>query len=134
MKKWFLILAVILCINHRGITQSIDSDTTLCVNPVQKAEFQGSIGAFSKFLQKNLKYPEAALKTNATGKIYVEFIVEKDGSITHIDVLKNVGFGWNEEMIRVLKLSPKWIPAKDKGKIVRSKYYLPIPCIMLTEY
>ena len=133
MKKWFLILAVILTINHRGITQSVDSDTTLCINPAQKAEFQGDMGAFGKFLQKNLIYPEAALKTNATGKIYVEFIVEKDGSITHIDVLKSVGFGWDEEMIRFLKLSPKWIPAKDKGKVVRSKYYLSIPCIMLTE-
>ena len=133
MKKIIIIIFLLLEENTTLIAQTIDFDTIIHLNPEQKAEFQGSMGAFSRFLQKNLKYPEAALKTNATGKIYVEFIVEKDGSITHIDVLKSAGFGWNEEMIRVLKLSPKWIPAKDKGKIVRSKYYLTIPCIMLIE-
>jgi periplasmic protein TonB len=133
MKKVFIILFLIFSKGSFLIAQSVDYDTTLCLNPEQKADFKGGMGAFANFLQKNLKCPPKTVKANVGGKIYIEFIVEKDSTITHFNVLKSVGLGWDEEVIRVLKLNPKWIPAKDKGKVVRSKFPLPISCLYCSE-
>jgi periplasmic protein TonB len=83
-------------------------------------------GSIWKFLQKNFKYPEAAQSANVSGKIYVEFIVEIDGSLSNINVIKSVGMGVDEETIRFLNLSPKWTPAKYKGRNVRSRFSMPL--------
>ena len=133
MKKIMIILFLIFIKSTFSIAQTIDSDTTICLNPEQKADFQGGMGAFGRFLIKNLKCPKGFIKADVSGKVYVEFIVEKDSSITNFNVLKSLGFGWDEEVIRVLKISPKWIPAKDKGKSVRSKFTLPINCLYCSE-
>jgi periplasmic protein TonB len=127
MKKWVIVLLVIFYKINVGLAQSIISDSLeIIAKPDQLAEFQGSMGAFGKFLQKNLKYPEKALFANVTGKVYVEFIIESDGILTNFNILKSVGFGIDEEAIRVLKLSPKWIPAKYKGRNVRSRFTIPM--------
>jgi periplasmic protein TonB len=127
MKKWAIVLLVIFCKISVGVAQNNTSDSLKIIEkPDQQAEFQGGMGAFGKFLQKNLKYPEVAQKANVSGKIYMEFIVETDGTLTNFNILKSVGFGIDEEAIRVLKLSPKWIPAKDKGRNVRSRFTIPM--------
>ncbi len=127
MKKWLLVLLIFLCKINAGISQNINSETSEIVDkPDQLAEFQGGMGALGKFLQKNLKYPEAAQRANVSGKIYMEFIVETDGTISKYEIIKSVGFGVDEEAIRVLKLSPKWIPAKHKGRNVRSRFTIPL--------
>ena len=59
-------------------------------------------------------------------KIYTTFIVEKDGTITNVNIVRDIGFGTGEEAARVIKLSPKWIPAKKAGVPVRVEYNLPI--------
>jgi hypothetical protein len=78
---------------------------------------------FYKFMGANYKIP-AELKGN--GRVYIKFMVEKDGSLSEFEILRDIGFGTGEEAIRVLKLSPKWIPGKDKDKPVRVQYSLPI--------
>jgi periplasmic protein TonB len=119
-------LLILLCKINVGVAQSVNSDSIIIDHP---AEFPRGIGAFGKFLQKNLRCPKEAARAGVGGKIYVEFVVEKDSTITNFNVLKSVGLGWDEEVIRVLKLSPKWIPAKVKAKSVRSKFTLPISCL-----
>jgi hypothetical protein len=79
--------------------------------------------AFYKFIGSNFKIP-SGLKTN--GKVYITFMIEKSGNLSEFEILRDIGFGTGEESIRVLKLSPKWIPGKENDKPIRVKYSLPI--------
>ena len=89
-------------------------------------KFPGGITEFYKFIGKNFRVPEEASKNNSKGKIYIQFMIEKDGTLSEFKVLKGIGNGLDEEAIRVLKLSPKWIPGSLQGKPTRVQYSLPI--------
>lgn len=89
-------------------------------------KFPGGIEDFYKFLGDNIKYPEEAAKQDIQGNVFVSFIVERDGSLNDIKIDRGLGYGTDEEAVRVLKLSPKWEPGTQNGKIVRVKYNLPI--------
>ncbi|MFN8345880.1 MAG: TonB family protein [Spirosomataceae bacterium] len=89
-------------------------------------EFAGGMEAFRNFLIKNLKYPNAAQRSNIQGKVYLNFTVEADGSLSNITVLRGIGFGCDEEALRVMKLMPKWKPGKQSGRAVRVKFNMPI--------
>ena len=107
-------------------SSEINKDTTNVFNAVeQQAEYPGGMEAFGKYLAKNLKYPAAAQRANVTGKVYTQFIVNTDGSVSDVTVLKSVGFGCDEEAIRVLE-TVKWIPGKQSGRVVRSRFTVPI--------
>ena len=92
----------------------------------QNPEYPGGMQGFGKFLQENLKYPEAAQKANISGKVYTEFIVKKDGSVSDFKTLKGIGYGCDEEAMRVIKSVPKWNPGRHQGEIVSSKFVIPI--------
>ena len=88
-----------------------------------KPDFPGGLEKFYKFIGKNYQVPdEEGLK----GKIFVTFVVEKDGSLTDIKVVRDIGYGTGKEAIRVLKSCPKWNPGEQNGKKVRVLYSLPI--------
>ncbi len=89
-------------------------------------EFAGGNAALAKFLQKNLRYPRNASEVGIGGKVYVQFVVGKDGNISSIDILKGLGFGCDEEAQRVIKLMPRWNPGKQSGRNVSVKFTLPI--------
>ena len=89
----------------------------------EKPDFPGGIMEFYKFVGNNFKTPE---QPNLKGKVYITFIVEKDGSLSDIKNIRDIGFGTGEEAIRVLKICPKWIPGKMNGVPVRVMYSLPI--------
>ncbi len=86
----------------------------------------GGFEAFYKFVSENMKYPQAALRAGIGGRVFVQFVVEKDGSLTNFNVVKGIGFGCDEEAIRVLKMSPNWTVGKQRGKPVRVYKTLPI--------
>ena len=90
------------------------------------AEFPGGIDAFYTYLQANIHYPEQAIQDGVQGKVYVTFIVEKDGSLTDVKVMRGIGDGCDEEAVRVIKASPKWNPGKQNGVVVRQQYTVPI--------
>ena len=92
----------------------------------QQAEFPGGAAAMAQFIQKNLKYPEIALENGIEGTVVVEFVVERDGSITNIKVLKEIGAGCGNEAMRIVKLMPKWNPGKQRDMPVRVKMRAPI--------
>jgi beta-lactamase regulating signal transducer with metallopeptidase domain len=100
----------------------VSYDTT----SVNEPQFPGGITEFYKFIGKNFKMPEEFSKQKKDGKLFIEFMVEKDGSLSEFKVLKDLGYGVADEAIRVLKLSPKWIPATENGQAVRVLYSLPI--------
>ncbi|RYD97494.1 MAG: energy transducer TonB [Sphingobacteriales bacterium] len=85
-------------------------------------------GNWNKYLSDNLRYPKAAQEAEVTGKVVVEFVVEKDGSITSVRVVrgKDLGNGLPEEAVRVVSAGPKWKPATQNGQVVRSYFTLPI--------
>jgi Gram-negative bacterial TonB protein C-terminal len=89
-----------------------------------KPEFPGGIGEFYKFIGTNYKVPTS--KDFLGGKVYVTFIIEKDGNVSDIKILRDVGFGTGIEAIRVLELCPKWTPGRQNGQNVRCSYSLPI--------
>ena len=89
--------------------------------------FNGGLEEFYKFIASNYKTPTDPDFVN--GKVIVSFVVEKDGSLTDIKVLRDTGFGTGQEAIRVLKLSPKWIPGQQNGHVVRSNNQLPISVV-----
>ena len=90
------------------------------------ASFKGGIGAFYQYVQKNMKYPSQAQRMGLEGKVFVQFVVGKDGKITDVQVLRGIGAGCDEEAIRVLKNSPAWSPGKQRGRAVRQRMVLPI--------
>jgi protein TonB len=91
-----------------------------------KPEFPGGMDAFHQFMDKNYNCPKVK-KLN--GKVYVTFVIEKDGSLSAIKVLRDIGYGTGKEVIRVLELSPKWIPGEQNGQKVRCMFSLPISII-----
>lgn len=90
-------------------------------------QFPGGILEFYKLVGQNYRVPKELSKNKTNGKVYLQFMIEKDGSLSEITILRDkLGYGAGEEAVRVLKLSPKWIPASDKGNPVRVMYSLPI--------
>jgi len=88
--------------------------------------FPGGIKAFLDYVANNYRYPSAAKEQGVKGKIILSFIVEKDGSLTDIQVLRDLGLGTGEEAIRLLSESPKWKPGIQNGRPVRVRYQLPM--------
>lgn len=95
-------------------------------------EPDGGAAGWTKFLERNLRYPVAASDAGKSGKVWVSFIVEKDGQISNVLVDRGAGYGMDEEALRVLKLSKKWKPGMQNGQPVRVKYTLPLNFV-LTE-
>ena len=87
---------------------------------------KGGMQAFYDYVNSNIHYPSQARRMNIEGRVFVQFIIEKDGSISQIEVIRGVGGGCDEEAVRVLSNAPKWAPGKQRGKPVRVKMVFPI--------
>ncbi|MGG7034119.1 MAG: energy transducer TonB [Flavobacterium sp.] len=103
-------------------TQVVEDETVY--NSVEVSpDFPGGMKKFYEYVGKNFRSPE---EEGVFGRIIVQFVVEKDGNLTDIVVLRDIGYGTGKEAIRVLKNSPKWKPGINNGRPVRVKYSLPI--------
>lgn len=89
-------------------------------------EFPGGMQAFYNFVGKKMKYPSQARRMGIEGRVYVEFIVDKDGSVTNVRSVKGIGAGCDEEAVRVMKTVPKFKPGKQRGRPVKVKMVMPI--------
>jgi hypothetical protein len=93
----------------------------------QQPEFIGGVAKFMTFIAQNYRYPEQMIKANVSGRTVVKFRITERGMVDIIQIIKSPGFGTNEEIIRVLKLtSEKWKPGRIHGKSVAMFYYLPL--------
>jgi TonB family protein len=102
-------------------------DNRLVYNrPDVQPEYPGGDEARINFLRSNIKYPQDAIKAGIHGKVFVTFIVEKDGKVTHVKILRGIGKSCDEEAFRVVKMMPNWIPGKAKGENVAVRFNLPI--------
>ena len=111
---------------HISFTKSqINTDSIFTV--VEKnAMPEGGMRTFYKFLSKRIKFSKKQPRMPIGEKVYVQFVVEKNGDFSNIKVIESIGARYDEEVIRVIKLAPKWIPAKQGGVVVRQKIVIPI--------
>ena len=110
--------------SKNNVKESVDEPTFITVE--QMPEFPGGQEGLVNYLVENLNYPEKAKAEKITGKVYVSFVVEKDGSISNVKVLRDIGYGCGEEAVRVVKAMPRWKPGMQRGKNVRVQYTLPL--------
>jgi periplasmic protein TonB len=102
--------------NHKDIQTIVE----------QMPEFPTGQVALFKYLRDSLRYPQVALDSGIEGKVYIRFAVDTTGELTHIEVRKGLGGGCNEEVVRLIRAMPRWIPGKQHGKLVKVFYTLPI--------
>lgn len=100
--------------------------TTQVVKADQPARPVGGTDAFFEWIQQNQKYPALALQRKVQGKVMMEFVIQKDGSLTDIKPIQRLGSGLDEEAIRLLKAAPKWEPATYQGQPMKQKMVLPV--------
>jgi len=123
-----LLVACLLTTSHRLIAQ---------VTPEVQKEHDGEVFEYieempsfpynvGEYLAEHLKYPKKARKNNIEGKVVASFIVQEDGSLDSIRIIKAIGGGCDEEVIRVIKGMPAWTPGKQNGKIVKVMFNLPV--------
>jgi len=115
-----------ICKTPKAQTEAINKDGNEIYNPLDieiKPEFPGGQQVLDKFIKENYKNPK---DKTIKGNVYLTFIIEKDGSLSDIKVLRDIGSGTGAEAIRVLKTSPNWIPGKQNNNVVRTLYSLPI--------
>lgn len=106
-----------------AVVEEVDNQIYNTAGIEVKPDFPGGIDKFYKFVGNNYQTPE---EEGLKGKVYVTFVVEKDGTLTDIKVIRDIGYGTGKEAIRVLKKSPRWSPGIQNGKPVRVLYSLPI--------
>ena len=129
MKK-FIIMALMAVF---GLT-TVSAQKTVVAKKNQKVfdiveqmpEYPGGQAALFEYLSKNIKYPADAEKKKVEGKIFVTFVVDADGKITDVSLMRKVFPSLDAEAIRVISAMPNWIPGKQKGQVVRVKYTVPI--------
>ena len=116
-----------LLVLAEGLSALGDATNAVTVyNIVEKMpEFPGGEKALTDYMANNVKYPEEAKNKNIAGRVFVSFVVEKDGSVNEVKVLRGIGGGCDEEAVRVIKSMPKWKPGIQKGKPVRVSFQMP---------
>jgi protein TonB len=92
----------------------------------ESAAPKGGMGAFYKYVQEKMKYPPQARRMGIDGKVFVEFVINKDGSISDVKAVKGIGAGCDEEAVRVVQGAAAWTPGKQRGKPVKQRMVLPI--------
>jgi periplasmic protein TonB len=107
----------------KDVVEEVDNNIYNTAGIEVKPDFPGGIEKFYGFVGKNYQVPE---EEGLKGKVFVSFVVEKDGSLTDIKVIRDIGYGTGKEAIRVLKSCPRWNPGEQNGKKVRVLYSLPI--------
>ena len=116
--------------DKRGKTTQTRKDTATDDKVYEVCEqmpiFEGGDAALLKYLRENLKYPDKTKDRGVQGRLVIGFIVEKDGSLTDVKVLRPVDIDLDAEVLRLVKGMPKWIPGRHNGQRVRVKYLLPI--------
>lgn len=111
----------------RGTLDTTDADGNKLFQSVAvQPEFPGGMTAFRKWVAKNYRYPQSAIDAGVKGVVEATYVVEKDGSLTDIKILKDLSHGTGEALIDLLKKSPKWNPGAQNGRVVRVQYKLPV--------
>jgi protein TonB len=121
-------------VGNSDVKQVTEEDPNKIFTAVeQEPTPNGGMGAFYKYLGNTIRYPAVAKENNVQGKVFMQFVVEKDGSLTDVKVIRGIGSGCDEEAIRVLKNAPRWKPGIQNGRPVRVQYNVPISFTLQQE-
>lgn len=109
-----------------GTSILADGSTVQYTKAEEMPEFPGGISQFYNYVGRTYRYPVSAIRMGVSGSVLSNFVVERDGSISNIRILRDIGYGTGDAAVRVLEKSPKWLPGKQHGVPVRVSYTLPI--------
>ena len=127
MKKLLFLSAFLFALSFGAFAQEeVKVEEEVFVVVEEQAEFPGGMDSMFAYIHKNLKYPEQAKEKGIQGRVFVQFVIEKDGSISNVKILRGIGGGCDEASVEMIKNMPKWKPAKQRGKPVRCQFNLPI--------
>lgn len=126
MKKLFLIVFFMAFVSVNAYSQSKEQDDAVYSMVSEQPSFPGGMQEMMKFISENRKYPAEAKAKDIHGKVIVAFVVERDGSLSDVKIRRGIGYGCDEEAIRLIKSMPKWTPGKQNGKAVRVSFMLPV--------
>ncbi len=122
------IVGALLCF---GWTANAQTEEETVFTFVEKApEFPGGQEGLYKYLAENIEYPDMARELGVMGTVYVQFVVEKDGSVSNISIARGVHKTLDKEAMRVIRMMPKWKPGVQRGEAVRTQFTLPIKFIL----
>jgi hypothetical protein len=102
------------------------TDDSIYLTPDQMPEYSGGDDAMKAFLQKNVKMPKAGVAAHAIGEVDITAVIEKNGSVTHVNIAKDIGYNCGTEAVRVVKSMPNWLPGSNKGEPVRVQVTIPV--------
>ena len=126
MKKLFLIVFFMAFVSVNAYSQSKEQDDAVYSTVSEQPSFPEGMQKMMKFISENRKYPAEAKAKDIHGKVIVAFVVERDGSLSDVKIRRGIGYGCDEEAIRLIKSMPKWTPGKQNGKAVRVSMMLPV--------
>lgn len=127
MKRAIITFCLLLTLAVTARAQDADPDPVVFVKVDRPAQFPGGITALMNFLSANVVYPAIAVENGIQGKVVCQFIVNKDGSVSDIEVIQSGGDpSLDSEAVRVISIMPRWYPAEMGGKPVRTKFKLPV--------
>jgi len=112
--------------NSKQVIQEKHEELPIFTVVEVQPEFKGGMSEFYNYLKNNIQYPQMAREMGISGTVYVEFVVEIDGSITNVKIKRGIGGGCDEEALRVIKSMPKWTPGQQQGKNVRVSFIVPV--------
>lgn len=119
----FLLMLSTVAVKAQNKTEA---ERPVCELPAFNIEPEFIGGNFEEYVYKNLEYPKKAKRKKTTGKVIASFVIEKDGTISNIIILKSLPDSCDEAVINVIKRMPKWRPAMQNGKLARFTYELPV--------
>jgi periplasmic protein TonB len=126
MKIFLPVILLIVIIPALSFSQNeINQDPVFTVVETEPV-YPGGQEALMSFIKDNLVYPKEAKEKGVEGTVFASFIIEKDGSVSSLKIIKSVGSGCDEEVLRVLNLMKKWKPGQQNGKKVRVQFNLPV--------
>lgn len=108
------------------VEQPAEEGPEIMLFPEESASPKGGFEAFYKYVSNNIKYPAQARRMGVEGRVFVEFVINKDGTLTDVKAIKGIGAGCDEEAVRITQAAPAWNPGKQRGKPVRQRYTLPV--------
>ena len=124
--KNVLLIFFLAAFGQFSLAFEMPTDTNIYDMPEQMPQFPGGADAMEHFISDNMKYPEEAKEKRIQGKVYIQFIVEKDGSLTNIKVRRGVNKMLDDEAVRLIEIMPNWKPGSMRGKTVRVRHTIPI--------
>ena len=129
MKSLGLLILMFLVFNNTGYTQIQESDLMIYDVTEEGAQFPGGVDSLRNWIATNFELPQEVNKSEQ-GKIYLSFVIEKDGSISNIRITRGLSEKLNNEAIKLVQKMPSWKPAINNGKPVRSRFMLPISVVL----